>query len=104
MGDMNAVVGEGRNGKKVGDYGLGKRNERGQALVKFCKQSKMVVTNTWFQHEKRGTYTWKRPGDTGRFKIDYILVKPRSKKGKEHGKYSAIRKQEEQKSLASQTR
>ena len=37
----------------------------------------MVVTNTWFQHEKRRRYTWKRPGDTGRFQLDYIMVKQR---------------------------
>ena len=36
-----------------------------------------MVSNTWFEHEKRRRYTWKRPGDTGRFQIDYILVKQR---------------------------
>jgi exonuclease III len=51
MGDWNAVVGEGREEKEVGEFGLGKRNERGQALVDFCKRSKMMVTNTWFEHE-----------------------------------------------------
>jgi len=75
MGDWNAVVGEGRDEKEVGSYGLGKRNERGEKLVEFCKKNKLMITNTWFEQEKRRRYTWKKPGDTGRFQIDYILVK-----------------------------
>jgi len=30
LGDMNAVVGEGRDGAVVGAHGIGKRNERGR--------------------------------------------------------------------------
>jgi endonuclease/exonuclease/phosphatase family metal-dependent hydrolase len=77
MGDWNAVVGEGREGNVIGEFGLGKRNERGQELVNFCKRMKLVVTNTWFRHEKRRRYTWKKPGDTGRYQLDYILIKHR---------------------------
>ena len=81
MGDFNAVVGEGRDGKEVGSYGLGSRNERGEKLVEFCKRNKLMITNTWFEQEKRRRYTWKKPGDTGRFQIDYILVKQRFRNG-----------------------
>lgn len=77
MGDWNAVVGEGREGKEIGGYGLGVRNERGQILVDLCTRMDLVVTNTWFKQHKRRRYTWKRPGDTGRFQIDYILVRHR---------------------------
>ncbi len=77
MGDMNAVVGEGRDEKEVGKFGLGQRNDRGERLVEFCKSNDLVVTNTWFEQEKRRRYTWKKPGDTGRYQIDYILVKHR---------------------------
>ena len=77
MGDWNAIVGEGKDGKEIGEFGLGKRNDRGQALVEFCKRLNMVATNTWFRHEKRRRYTWKKPGDTGRFQLDYILVRQR---------------------------
>ena len=77
MGDWNAVVGEGREDREVGGFGLGTRNERGQMLVDFCKRWNMVVTNTWFEHEKRRRYTWKMPGDIGRYQLDYILVKHR---------------------------
>ena len=37
----------------------------------------MVVTNTWFKQHKRRRYTWKMPGDIGRYQLDYILVKQR---------------------------
>src|ERR1044072_5406888 len=77
MGDMNAVVGKGRDGMEVGKFGLGKRNDRGERVVEFCKRNKLMITNTWFEQEKRRRYTWQKPGDTGRYQIDYIMVKHR---------------------------
>ena len=40
MGDWNAVVGEGKEDKYIGHYGLGWRNDRGEKLVEFCKRRK----------------------------------------------------------------
>ena len=77
MGDWNASVGEGGEGNYIGKYGLGRRNERGQKLVDFCKRQKLIVTNTWFQQEKRRRYTWKAPGDGACYQLDYIMVKER---------------------------
>ena len=77
MGDWNAIVGEGREENEIGQYGLGSRNDRGEKLVEFCRQKKLTAANTWFKHEKRRRYTWKKPGDTGRYQLDYILVRQR---------------------------
>ena len=75
MGGFNAVVGEGHDGKVIGKFGLGRRNDRGQMVVVFRKKKKLVATNTWFQQEKRRRYTWKSPGDKERYQTDYILVR-----------------------------
>ena len=29
------------------------------------------------EHDKRRRYTWERPGDSGRFQLDYMLVRQR---------------------------
>ena len=52
MGDWNSVVGEGQDGGEVGQFGLGRRNERGEKLVEFYRRKKFVITNTWFQNHK----------------------------------------------------
>ena len=45
MGDWNAVIGEGEQGREVGKYGHGRRrNERGEKLVEFCKERKLMAS------------------------------------------------------------
>ena len=66
MGDSNVVVGEGRNELEVGDYGLRRRNDRGEKAVEFCRRNNLVITNTLFRHHPRCRYTWKKRGDSGR--------------------------------------
>lgn len=77
MGDWNAEIGEGGDGKEVGQFGLGKRNERGARLVEFAKKNKLVVTNTCYQQHARRRYTWQSPGDRARYQLDYILARQR---------------------------
>src|SRR6476619_5205155 len=77
MGDFNAVVGDGTEDRMVGKFGLGKRNDRGERLIEFGKRQNLVITNTWFEQDKRRRYTWKSPGDLRTYKIDYILVRQR---------------------------
>ena len=56
MGDFNAKIGKGRQQDIVGDFGIGTRNERGERLLQFCLENKLIVTNTLFQHPKRLLY------------------------------------------------
>ena len=71
-GDFSVcVVGEGKEDGYVGHYGLGYHNDRGQMLVDFCKRRQMYIINTWFTQD-RCRYTWTKPGDTGRYQIDYL--------------------------------
>ena len=77
MGDLNAVVGAESEEDVTGRYGLGKRNERGQMLVEFCKRNNLCITNTWYRQSKRRIYTWKAPGDLRRMQLDYIMVRKR---------------------------
>lgn len=52
--DRNVTVGEGKIDNIVGEYGLEKRNERGNrggdALVEVCSRNKLIITNTQYQH------------------------------------------------------
>ena len=77
MGDFNASVGTNKIGRIVGEFCLSTTNRRGERLIEFCTQHEMVVTNTFFNVPLRRWYTWRAPGDSGRYQIDYILVKRR---------------------------
>ncbi|KAL4088715.1 hypothetical protein QTP88_023799 [Uroleucon formosanum] len=79
MGDWNAIVGDSTDGREVGKYGLGTRNERGDRLIEFCRQHDLIITNTLFMNHKRRRYTFKMPGDINRYQLDYIMVKNRYK-------------------------
>ena len=46
MGDLNAKVGNVKDSKIIANYGLGEQNERGQILIEFCNENKMVIMNT----------------------------------------------------------
>lgn len=76
LGDFNASVGStSSNQECAGMFGYGKRNARGERFLEFCEGHDYIITNTMFKVPERRKYTWKQPGDTRRFQIDYILVK-----------------------------
>ncbi|XP_033122243.1 craniofacial development protein 2-like [Anneissia japonica] len=77
MADFNAKIGQNEEGKIVGKYGLGQRNARGERLVEWCIENRMIVTNTHFKHHSRNLYTWKSPGDGCRNQIDFIMINER---------------------------
>ena len=47
--DLNGHLGEEKNGdeKCMGKHGLGKRNNKGQAVVDFAKRRELAITNTF---------------------------------------------------------
>ena len=74
MGDLNAKVGKERTTDITGQYGLGTQNKRGERLIEFFQQSKLIIMNTYYKQHPRKLYTWKSPyGDT-RNQIYYILI------------------------------
>lgn len=79
MGDWNSVVGDSNVDNVVGKFGYGRRNERGERLIEFCKEYGFWISNTWFKQHKRRLYTWKGPGDRIRCQIDYIMINQRFK-------------------------
>ena len=86
LGDLNAKVGQGTEGKAVGPHGIGERNERGDRWVQWCEGENMVITNTWFKEHPRRVYTWKSPGDIVRNQIDFIAINSRFKRAVKQSK------------------
>uniref|UniRef100_A0A8D8XFQ8 Craniofacial development protein 2 n=1 Tax=Cacopsylla melanoneura TaxID=428564 RepID=A0A8D8XFQ8_9HEMI len=83
MGDWNAKVGEGRENKIAGPFGLGIRNDRGDRFVEFCNENNLCIMNTFFKLPKRRLYTWTSPAHLPhqivRNQIDYITINDRYK-------------------------
>ena len=79
MGDLNAKVGNITDFNIIGNYGLGKQNERGQTLTEFCNENNMVIMNTWLKQTVCRLHTWQSPGDISRNQIDYIMINKRFK-------------------------
>ena len=47
---------------------------RGQTLVDFCAEHKLVITNTLFHLHDRHRYTWNSPDGVTKSQIDYIMI------------------------------
>lgn len=79
-GNFNARVGaDALESETLGKYGHGDSNVRGQVLVDFCAEHKLVILNTLFSLHNRHRYTWKSPDGVTRTQIDYILINKQSK-------------------------
>jgi len=75
MGDFNAKLGgrEEPEEEKIGSFGLGKRNERGQTLMNFLEQQKLYAMNTFYKKKVNRKWTWISPNKEHKNEIDYIL-------------------------------
>ena len=73
--DLNGHVGEGNNGDEecMGTHGLGKRNNKGQALVGFAKRRELAFTNTHFVKKSAHRVTYSSGGRSSQ--VDYIMVR-----------------------------
>lgn len=80
-------MGEHADGKEVGKWELGTRNERGDHLVEFCWQDELIITNIFFKNHKRRRYTYEIPGDIIRWQLNYFLVKNKYKNQIKSSKY-----------------
>jgi len=63
MGDFNSQVGQQREGEEavIGGNNYGKRNERGEELIKFCMENELKIVNTIFKKRKERRWTWLAP-------------------------------------------
>jgi len=48
LGDWNAILGEDSERDVTWKFGLGKRNQRDERLIEFCKEKFMIDTKTMF--------------------------------------------------------
>ena len=75
LGDFNASVGsqvEGDDPSIIGPHGFGKRNARGEWLVRWATTFNFCISNTFFEAGATGAYTWSNK--ITRKQIDYCLV------------------------------
>ena len=82
LGDFNARVGDDYNSWEgvLGKHGVGAENQNGTALLSFCTQNELVVTNTLFQQPDRFKLTWMHPGTKKWHMIDYVITRQRDVK------------------------
>ena len=78
MGDFNAKVGlQERGESKVGPFGLGRRNHRGQMLVNFLESQGLFLMNSFFEKKPQRKWTWQSPDNVTRNEIDFIMTDKR---------------------------
>lgn len=60
LGDFNAKIGQlsSDDGRVVGKWGYGIRNDRGEILVQYCLQNQLYISNTFFKKKPKQRWTW----------------------------------------------
>ena len=80
MGDFNAKIGANRQHAACGSFGLGDGNDRGQLLLDWLEDNKLVAVNTCFQHRPNQLFTWCSPGGKWKTQIDFIAIRKRDRR------------------------
>ncbi|XP_033120167.1 craniofacial development protein 2-like [Anneissia japonica] len=87
-GDFNSKIGKKHldEEKCIGNYSKGFRNDNGDALIDFCENNNLFITNSAFQHPARHITTWacQRKNKDGQLiniynQIDFIICKTKCK-------------------------
>ena len=75
MGDFNAKIGrkQWEKGKCTGRFGIGEKNERGERLINFAEEKRLLIANTFFEKNKNRYWTWESPNGEHKNQIDFIL-------------------------------
>nr|XP_037868983.1 craniofacial development protein 2-like [Bombyx mori] len=74
MGDFNAKLGRrGDDELKVGPFGFGQRNPRGQMLADFMEKEGLFMMNSFFKKPPQRKWTWLSPDGVTRNEIDFIM-------------------------------
>lgn len=74
MGDFNAKLGRrGDYETKVGPFGVGTRNARGQMLADFMEKEGLYMMNSFFKKRDHRKWTWISPDGVTKNEIDFIM-------------------------------
>ncbi|KAL0831750.1 hypothetical protein ABMA28_001292 [Loxostege sticticalis] len=81
MGDFNAKIGQPKKCENLvmGSFGYGKRNERGDRLIKYACEQKLSIMNTFFKKKQSRRWTWISPDQKTKNEIDFIMCNKPSK-------------------------
>ncbi|CAK1588315.1 unnamed protein product [Parnassius mnemosyne] len=75
MGDFNANLATRENGElKVGKFGIGQRNPRGQQLVNFMEKEGLFMMNSFFEKRPHRKWTWSSAEGSTKNEIDFIMT------------------------------
>ncbi|XP_045492403.1 craniofacial development protein 2-like [Colias croceus] len=78
MGDFNAKLGKrGDDELRVGQFGFGQRNPRGQKLADFLEKEGLFMMNSFFQKPNHRKWTWLSPDGRTKNEIDFIMTTKR---------------------------
>ena len=60
-------------------HGVGRMNERGEALLSWCALNGLVVMNTTYEKKQIHKYSWQHPGSKQWHCIDHIIMRQRQR-------------------------